>query len=114
MTRDYSQLSDFEINKRLAELLGWKVVNDNPTPNKGLLVVSSEDQCRAIDYCNSWADMGPLMVEHSISLNKIEDEWEAHNGEIDQGGLVVANIYLMHKNPLRAAAIVYLMMEETP
>lgn len=58
------------------------------------------------DYCSSWADMGPLIVAEKIALypNKRE-EWcaDCYYKSIDIGHT--------HKNPLRAAAIVFLMMK---
>lgn len=66
MVMNFKTASDFELNKRLAELLGLKVLTEDPTPNKQLLVVAGYDWCGVIDYCNSWADMGPV----------IEDIWD--------------------------------------
>ncbi|BAM68855.1 hypothetical protein [Edwardsiella phage MSW-3] len=59
------------------------------------------------DFCNSWVDMGPLIVDNLVGIHPISfsTEWTA-----------VRSIYksnnVTHENPLRAAAILYLMMTE--
>ena len=58
-----------------------------------------------IDYCNNPSDAWPIIVENRISINNYEeDHWEAdHTDYID-------SVY--HINPLRAAMIVFLKMQE--
>lgn len=92
---DYESLSDFEINKLVAIKSGKikRSKTDKYFLNYGP------------DYCNSWADMGPIIERENISLLSPEScipSWDAtHKG-----------ILHVDKNPLRAAAIVYLMMGE--
>lgn len=100
-------VSDFDINKAVAECEGLFVALKQYPQND--VVVLNEDGADTKDYCNSWADIGPIISQERIGLNFIFDEWEAHNGEIDQGGTIICSIWYPHKNPLRAAAIVYLM-----
>jgi hypothetical protein len=66
-----------------------------------------------INYCNSWADMGPIIAKSKIDLTYeggFRMEWESshikHLNEYEVD--VVGSNY--HVNPLRAAAIVFLMM----
>ncbi|BAN16847.1 hypothetical protein X848_gp37 [Edwardsiella phage PEi21] len=56
------------------------------------------------DFCNSWADMGPLIVENGIVVIPYgrNSLWMAAR----------AGVRYHHTKPLRAAAIVYLMMTE--
>ncbi len=114
---DYTQLSDFEINRLVAE-----VVYNNPyeiTKNIGddsIQVVDHHIGGRfmktPIDYCNNPSDIMPIAIENKISL--ISDEhvggWYAtsdfHNfiepwGKAD-----------FDKNPYRAIAICYIKMQE--
>lgn len=98
--------TEFEINKRLAELLGWSIVNEDPTPSKGLLVVSSEDQCRAIDYCNNPNDIWPVIFNLRISIEPISHgAWRIS----DAWGLNAKSTSV----PLRGAALVAIKILES-
>lgn len=59
---------------------------------------------------NDWSDMGPLIHENMISM-----KWHSHI----YGGMAMCVGFcesgrheVVHKNPLRAAAIVWLLMQE--
>lgn len=60
------------------------------------------------DFCNSWADMGPLIVEKRFGIHPVtfSTEWTA-----------VRSVYKINNvnsdNPLRAAAILYLKMGDS-
>jgi len=64
----------------------------------------------------SWADMGPIISNYGICLmspihHSTNDKWEAswnENGGRWNGG---GDIRARHRDPLRAAATVYLMMD---
>jgi hypothetical protein len=63
-----------------------------------------------LNYCNSWADMGPI-----ITASKIDLRWNQTNEDLCQAGTLSGrnySPYSRHANPLRAAAIVYLMIGE--
>ncbi len=69
-----------ELNKRLAELLGWENLFDAG----GTLIgrppggaENSRDQAAVPDWCGDWAAAGPLMVECRIDL-----EWTHHNRSV--------------------------------
>jgi hypothetical protein len=123
---DYSKLSDFEINKAVSEKLGlhWHC-KPLSHMNKTMSWLYSDNyaQCDTArfvaidlpDYCNSWADMGAIILNYGICLmspihkstnDKWEASWNESGGRWNGGG----DIRFRHKNPLRAAAIVYLMM----
>lgn len=79
--------SDKEINWEITEALGLAVY---------------------LDYCNSWADIGPLIAGHGISLIPTGrfNVWCAiDNPKIDSNNQIHANILEYCENPLRAAAI---------
>ena len=66
------------------------------------------------DYCNSVEDAWPVIFENGICLAspiKPRDEWII-TWTIDGGLWSVNDITYRHKNPLRAAMIVFLMMED--
>lgn len=117
---DYSKLSDFEVNSAVhnalmkepykIEFLGndrirWVRGSTNVTTEK---VEYSKKSLK--DYCNNPADAWPIIVENGISLecitvNRHEKTWRAQ----------FKPAYVKHhandKNPLRAAMIVFLMMQ---
>lgn len=70
----------------------------------------ADEEVFSIDYCNSWLDMGPLIVENGIELSPLfRGDWCAsyikkYTYEEDP----VYGIQCAHKSPLRAAAIVFL------
>lgn len=98
--KDYSALSDFEINKLVAHHTGF-FTNEPRVFDR-----------RTFDPCNSWADAGPIIVDNRISLtspffrigwlanNEFKDDFEDDYLEFDD------------ENPLRAAMIVFLMMKD--
>lgn len=97
---DYSQLSDFEINKRVFNILmkgrSWDRQGNG-----------------SFNYCNNPTDAWPIIVENKIMLSPrcADDEWKA---QIYLGREDIFDNYASawHKNPLRAAMIVFLMMQE--
>ncbi|MEV9060037.1 phage protein NinX family protein [Klebsiella quasipneumoniae] len=99
---DYSKLSDFEINKRVAKIYGGfaltLAVHKEPPSGK------SFDPGR-FDPCNNPADAFPIIEANRISLrNRYEGDWKAEN-EWGESHFHVAC------NPLRAAMVVFLMMQ---
>lgn len=114
--KSWDDWSDFEINKAVYENLGL-------TPDDLDILVESmsiqlveampfmskayEGVCiyYGKDYCNNPADMWPIIVANDISIqapNEYFDEWYSSK--------LGAKISYCHKNPLRAAAIVFLEM----
>lgn len=76
-----SELSDFELNKSI-----WLIVK-NPKHNY--------KDCRVVNYCNSWNDLMPLVVEHKINIHsRTTNDWSAWSS-------VFAGI---NENPQRALA----------
>ena len=62
------------------------------------------------DYCNSWADMGPLIQELSIDI-----EWPESLGQASKYMQGTEDIFVGFKRKeeaLRAAAIVYILVKQ--
>lgn len=107
---NYSDLSDFEINKLVAESLGrFEFVSDHNIEGGSAVLCDSLRTCDEYDFCNNPSDAWPIIVENEIGLNpqSMSSLWLADvNGESKHG------YSKMDKNPLRAAMIVYLMRKE--
>lgn len=119
---DYSKMSDFEINSAVhnalmkepykIEFLGndrirWVRGSTNVTTGK---VEYSKKSLK--DYCNNPSDAWKIIVDNGISLecivvNRHEKTWRA------QLKPAYVKHRVNHKNPLRAAMIVFLMMQES-
>lgn len=110
--KDYSAMSDFEINKSVAISSG---------KNVKLIKLDSDDQeCAVIvgekftvekkefDPCNNPSDAWPIIVENKLHLTTEEDGIWSSRGYSDKH----VPIDFEHPNPLRAAMIAYLMMKD--
>lgn len=107
---NYSEMSDFEINKAVAIVCGYAEESCDfgleGKPDVG--VEWNEDTgypSKSFDYCNSWADAGPIIQNNGIGLKRQSNGlWVS----AQSGGLWP----IYHENPLRCAMIVFLMMQE--
>lgn len=111
---DYSKLSDFEINKRVAEALGVKMTGN---VSEGIFVYSESEIIIAspitgrsvrFDPCNNPADAWPVIVENRICITFGSGAGSALRVRGGNTYQYVASKYKM----LRAAMIVFLMMSE--
>lgn len=117
---NYSEMSDAQISTRVGEFVsrdGLSMIGANgkafihhysaPVGDFGELCLGWKE----FDPCNSWADAGPIIQEHGITVacyKKLKsDAWCSAKGLV--GGVVAE-----HENPLRAAMEVFLMMQEQP
>lgn len=100
---DYSKMSDFDINKAVAELHGYDTKPIQFFALQGLSKVRTTE--RFFDYCKSWADAGPIIEKEKISLIFGFSHWDA----MSEAG---ESLQAEEVNPLRAAMIVFLMMKE--
>ncbi|MEG5836678.1 phage protein NinX family protein [Enterobacter bugandensis] len=112
---DYSQLSDFEINKRVGIALGKELMPDD-CQDFGLsgfpeVMLRNGD---IKDYCNDPTDGWPIIVSNHISLMHEESlgKWCAGKPYWVDGCEWQLDIDVMDENPLRAAMIFFLMMRE--
>jgi hypothetical protein len=110
---DYSKMSDFEINKAVAEIVclnwfGGSFDIDADPLIKDAVLVSIADKYRLLDFVNSWKCCGKLLEFGKIGiepLTRTDDIWNAR--------AVNANCYAMaaNKNPRRAICECFLMMK---
>lgn len=96
--KDYSAMSDFEINKLVGGLSG-EAASTEPVLN---LVMRTNG--RKFDPCNNPADAWPIIVANKISIN----HWHTGNWTADSFG----GDFVFSDTPLRAAMIAYLQMME--
>lgn len=109
---NYSDCSDFEINRRVAELLGkFEYVSDCNHNGGSAVLCYSLRACDEYDYCNNPSDAWSIIAENKIDI-------ELPHEEVNQIGFAsnhfegVVHEIMPNDNPLRAACIVYLMMQE--
>lgn len=97
---DYSKMSDQQINEAVAIAKGTLLRKGE---HVSLYQIDGLDLCT--DFCNSWADAGPIILANRIGLTPSVDIWHAYSADED----FLCSI----SNPLRAAMIVFLMMKES-
>lgn len=115
-----SDLTDFEINKRVAIALNIdmhffisesedsfdsEVLPSEMGPiwqtSADMVLQYSPSNGNCFNPCNNAADAWPIIVENQICLLSLNDKWRAHDFK-----------YMAeHTNPLRAAMIVFLEMQ---
>ena len=114
---DYSKMSDQEINLAVANIFHPELspIESKVRPPSIFYPGVSE----WYDYCNNPADAWPIIVENKISLNwaEVEKSWCAHVGGVMTDGCWCWDYDPDHHqdniNPLRAAMIVFLMMQDS-
>ncbi|HHH3491939.1 TPA: phage protein NinX family protein [Proteus mirabilis] len=96
----YTELSDFEINKKVAEKLGaeWFVT----TTVWDELVVMVGSKC--FKPCNNPSDAMPIINEYGISLIYQDRKFQFATND--------GNIECCIANPLKAAMIIFLCMKD--
>ena len=96
--KNYEEMSDFEINCRV---------------HADVMQISGLNSFKAKNYCNNPDDAWPIIVKYEIDViqNNGQDCPLATNSAVMmfRGDDV---FICQHKNPLRAAMIVFLMMNE--
>lgn len=114
-------MSDFEINRSVAIAIGFNPddcdIAKRGSPSVG--VEWNEDTgypIRVFDYCNNPADAWPIIIKSGINLFT---DMIPHGllcqarASITRADAVSDCIIISDKNPLRAAMIVFLMMQES-
>tara|TARA_S200002703_G_scaffold101771_1_gene88200 strand:+ start:1736 stop:2089 length:354 start_codon:yes stop_codon:yes gene_type:complete len=107
---NYENKSDLEINKLVAQAKGL-IINDDQgaslkAKSSSVLVNCITEQFE-FNPCNNPSDAWPIIAENKINLFLEESFCTAAKlGESES-----EDICVQHKNPLRAAMIVYLMMQ---
>lgn len=123
--KDYASMSDFEINKLVADIAmngTWHVKPSHPDNDTGgWLYGSNGIQTHELpDYCNNPADAWPIIIGQKLSLINADDEWLCvpDYATVDSvAGDDIQKFYFSYgyvdANPLRCAMIVFLMMKES-
>ncbi|WP_105686033.1 phage protein NinX family protein [Cronobacter dublinensis] len=120
---EYSKLSDFEINLKVAHIILGSG-NYDWSPEKKEVYLAGIDGGVFLpngyfDPCNNPSDAWPIMTENKISVMWMtaEKQWCAWaNGNLEEGcweWSYCPDEYHHDDNPLRAAMIVFLMMQES-
>lgn len=122
---DYSKLSDFEINRRVADIAmngTWHVKPSHPDNDTGGWLYGSNgiQTYELPDYCNNPADAWPIIVGKKLSLINADDKWLCVPEDEPIDGVTGDSVHMIysgdgveHENPLRAAMIVFLMMQDS-
>ena len=116
--KDYASMSDFEINKGVADIAmngTWHVKPSHPDNDTGgWLYGSNGIQTHELpDYCNNPADAWPIITENNISIILDNPSMPcATDNARDLFDDALPNVGVAYDNPLRAAMIVFLMMKE--
>lgn len=122
--KKYDEMTDFEINCLVAESTGHHPLNSNygwkGMQNEGCTSVIAKGPFGfgSFDWCNCAEHAARIIFKNRISILWVESTgvWCAN-----AGGLVEADywgwdecpdVYYEHANPLRAAMIVFLLMQE--
>ncbi|EPW3172623.1 phage protein NinX family protein [Providencia stuartii] len=99
----YTELSELEINKRVAEKLGLAY----EVTRYGVVTrMSNKEQWREFNPCNNPADAMPIIIENKIGLSPMyhSNKWTADCLDYD--------FISVNKNPLRAAMELFLLMKD--
>ncbi|NBM85634.1 DUF2591 domain-containing protein [Proteus sp. G2661] len=96
----YTELSDFEVNKKVAEKLGLAY----EVTRYGVVTrMSNKEQWREFNPCNNPADAMPIIIENEISMIKSSGGWMCCHGS-------VGHVY--HESLYRGAMEVFLMIKD--
>ncbi|WP_150099558.1 phage protein NinX family protein [Enterobacter sp. 638] len=115
---DYSKMSDFEINKRVAFAEGLQVQDIDDSKATGMTskyhelrphtvwVTDGENPWEQYAPTLCWEDAGSIIVSSRIGINFVNGIWRAQS-------MKTGWVEFIHENPLRAAMTVFLMMQES-
>lgn len=113
---DYRKLSDFEINLRVAEIVvDYDCISRLPYTD---MAVHWGDGANwhVFNPCNNPADAWPIITGNGISLYHDNGNWQAEMTYYAPVGAFgtdeTCSKFVDDKNPLRAAMILFLMMQE--
>ena len=108
---NYEEMSDFELNEMV--LVATKTNGECHDGSGEVYARDDRNILRLVDYCNNPSDAWPIIFSSRTMLNPycVDELWKA---EVPCGfdGFVKAYATCYHRNPLRAAMIVFLMMQE--
>lgn len=120
---DYSKMSDQQINEAVLEALYGGGPEYRATDDGKLIIlrhvntvefgehVERTEDAGEFNPCNSWADAGPIIEKNRISIEFDGDDTAQWCHTISCEGLYGIEY---QSNPLRAAMITFLLMQEKP
>ncbi|MEQ5315700.1 phage protein NinX family protein [Providencia vermicola] len=106
----YTELSDLEINKIVAEeLIQSGFIIDVEYSENYIFVKDKYHDCYAFDPCNNPTDAMPIIIENKICMNYIDGDigWCAYHFDEEKGELEIYD-----KNYYRVAMILFLLMKD--
>jgi len=115
---NYSEMSDFEINKAVLEVLSDFPVH--PVPRNGSSAAGTQIATHSVlhwfDYCNSWDDAGLIIEAYKISINAHGKHawmaWRNTGNTLEEISSNRHQFSVMNEKPLRAVMECFLMMHE--
>ncbi|GAB50245.1 phage protein NinX family protein [Atlantibacter hermannii] len=112
---DYSKLSDFEINCEVLAVFNPDIKHMSLSGDNSCFYDCGPtgdgwNQIDIPDFCNNPADAWPIIVDNNISVYAIFDGDK--RGKWGAEGFNYNSPYYFNNNPLRAAMIAYLMMQD--
>lgn len=123
---NYSEMSGYEINNRIHNIVacegkydlkveGFKVTWTERETGRVIETLRKQYGKEFKDYLSAWADAGPIIEKHKICLGADVFAEPGDGGEwVAQPAYGWDSERVRHDNPLRAAMIVFLMMQEQP
>lgn len=114
---NYKKMSDFEINKEVAE-----IVTDGYVVPYSEMARGTSDNCvqviykvgihgEYLDYCNDPSQAWPIIVDNKIQLSPLHSSGINKDIWIASDGFMPPESQYLDKNPLRAAMICFLKMK---
>ena len=103
----YEEMSDSELNLAVAKIIYPDDQCLIPYNHRADVQIFHRNNLYTVkDFCNSWADAGPIVEKHRITITSLIDgtAWDALS--------IMGEVEFRDENPLRAAMIVFLMMKE--
>lgn len=110
----YTELSDFDINKKVAENLKLNTIAYERTE----IVLFDDMDATPFDPCNNPADAMPIIIENKISLLAGDSNfWCARYGEWNilpcpSGIGFIEKAQVINDSPYRAAMELFLLMKD--
>ena len=116
---NYEDITDFEINKAVIEIYNANELITFINNEKSTVYLCEKDGINSLnivrdfDPCNNPSDAWPIIIDSKINLVKPNEAvcWRAFV-QTKEMCLIDGYFYSRDKNPLRAAMIVYLKMNE--
>lgn len=106
-----SELHNAQINMMVCKKLGLGLSSYARNITQDDASILLDDNKTLVDYCNNWSDAGPIIVEHRIGIIPAPENGKWRAAHRKTGDDNTPYHFTQHKNPLRAAMIVFLEMQ---